>query len=327
MDEYMIRRILLPIFLALGSLYAVQVPTSANIPPHPTVQRPWFTGPLLAPSGVTIPKGHYNIEPYVYSIATYGRYTSDWQTEKVQTFLSNYTQPSLQFGLTPWLDFEFDPTAYYNYTRGAGKWALGDMPISIDIQILNTSRSLTSWNTALKLALRAVIPLGKYQKLDADKLLTDVGGQGSWQPAIALVWGNIFYIGGNRFITWRNAVEYTLPNPVRVRGLNAYGGGEGTSGTVYPSQSFNIDTAIEITLTRNWVFAMDVVGNWTGKTRFKGVTTASNTSPASVQFSLAPAIEYNWSANIGLIAGPWFTIAGRNASQFAGGIIAFNYYH
>jgi hypothetical protein len=33
-------------------------------------------------------------------------------------------------------------------------------------------------------------------------------------------------------------------------------------------------------------------------------------------FALAPAVEYNWSANAGLIAGVEFTAAGRNTPSY-----------
>jgi hypothetical protein len=51
-----------------------------------------------------------------------------------------------------------------------------------------------------------------------------------------------------------------------------------------------------------------------------------NGGPSSSQYSLAPAIEYNWSQNIGLIGGVWFTVAGQNISQFNSIVIALNYY-
>ena len=295
--------------------------------PHPTVQSPWFTGPLLAPSALTIPPGHFNIEPYIYINANTGHYNSNWKRTKIETFWVNEFQPSLQFGLNNWLDFQFNPTLIYNYTKGAGKWVLGDMPIGFDFQLFHTSKIITQWNTAIKLALKLVVPLGKYQRLDPKKLLTDVGGQGSWQTGVGLIWGNVFYLGGNHFVTWRNSFLYQLPAPVHVKNLNAFGGGPGTNGTAYPAQNFQFDTAIEINLNRNWAFAMDILGSWYGKARFKGKTLFPMTAPPSVQFSLAPALEYNWSANIGIIFGSWFSVAGRNAVQFTSGVVAFNYYH
>lgn len=323
----MLKRILLSAFLFIRSLQAIQIPVHHSVAPHPTVEPPWFTGPLLAPSALTIPPGHCNIEPYIYAVAITGAYSNDWKSVKSQTFSNNYFQPSLQFGINSWLDFQLNPTLFYNYREGAAKWAIGDMPIGFDIQLFHPKRTLTQWNVAIKLALKEIIPIGKYQNLDPNKLRTDIGGGGSWQTGIGIVWGNIFYLGNNCFITWRNSFQYTLPAPVHVKNLNFYGGGKGTNGTVYPAQNFQYDTAIEITITQRWVFAMDVVGTWAGKTRFKGKTSVPNSPPMSIQFSLAPAIEYNWNENIGIIIGPWFTVAGKNSVKFVSGIFAFNYYH
>jgi hypothetical protein len=323
----MLKRNLLSLFVYFSFLEAIQIPTHQYAAPRPNVQAPWFTGPLLAPSALTIPPGHYNIEPYLSVNAETGFYNQQWKRTKRETFWVNQLYCPFQFGINPWLDFQFTPTFSYNSTRGVGEWTWGDMPIAFDIQLFHTTRPINCWNTALKLTLRETIPLGKYQNLNPKKYLTDEGGLGSWQTGFGLVWGNIFYLGRNYFLTWRNAFLYTIPAPVRVKNLNAFGGGEGTKGTAYPAQSFQFDTAVEINLSQNWAFALDIVGNFSGKNRFKGRTIQKNTSPSSIQLSLAPAIEYNWSANIGIIFGSWFSVAGQNAVQFTSGLFAFNYYH
>jgi hypothetical protein len=323
----MLKTILLSAFVCMSSLQAIQIPAYHYAQPHPTVQSPWFTGPLLAPSAITIPPGHFNLEPYIYINANTGHYDHNWKRQKVETFWVNELQPSIQIGINNWMDFQLNPTLLYNYTKGAGKWVIGDMPIGFDFQLFHTSHLITKWNTALKLQLRETIPMGKYQKLNPKKLLTDVGGQGSWQTAAGLVWGNVFYLGGTCFVTWRHSFQYLIPAPVHVKNLNAFGGGRGTNGTVYPPQNFQYDMAIEITLSQNWAFACDILLSWSGKTRFKGKTLFPMTTPPQAQFSLAPAIEYNWNANIGIIFGSWFSFAGRNSTQFTSGVFAFNYYH
>lgn len=313
------------VFLAATfSLFAVQIPQE---PSHPTIRTPWFTGPLLAPSPVTVPKGHINYEPYLYATANIGRYQNNWHRKDRKTLWNIYTQQLLQVGINSWADFQITPTCYYNYTQGAGSWEMGDLPLGFDFQLYANNPSLEKWRIVLGFTLKETIPIGKYQNLNPKKLGTDNGGEGSWQTTLILNWGNLFYLGKDRFITWRNSLQYTIPSSVHVKNLNVYGGAAGTKGTVYPAQVVTFDTAIELTLTQNWVFAMDVVGTWTDKTDFKGKTTAPNTLPPSWQFSLAPAIEYNWSASIGIIIGSWFTIAGKNSTQFASGIAAFNYYH
>ena len=289
---------------------------------------PWLTGPLLSPYAWAIPLGSYDIEPYVYVFAEQGSYDADWKIVKAETVWRTLVQPAFYFGITPWMDFEFNPGVYYNYSDGAAQWVAADMPLGFNIQLYQkTPETVTNWDWAVKLSLRETVPLGKYQHLDPKKKSTDFGGQGSWQTLFGLVWGNIFHLGGVYFLNTIVSVEYTLPAPVHVKGLNAYGGGAGTSGTVYPAHVVYSDVAFELALSRNWVFAMDVVGSWSSRTRFKGKTVEVNTLDTAVQYSLAPAIEYNWGPSLGLIAGAWFTIAGRNTTYFNSGVIALNYYH
>jgi hypothetical protein len=44
-----------------------------------------------------------------------------------------------------------------------------------------------------------------------------------------------------------------------------------------------------------------------------------------MSFSLAPALEYNWSENAGVIAGVAFTVAGRNTSATVMPVMAVNW--
>lgn len=121
-------------------------------------------------------------------------------------------------------------------------------------------------------------------------------------------------------------MNYTIPTRVNVRGINTYGGDVTTRGTVYPGNNLTLFSAIELSITQNFVFACDLVASFTDKSRFKGTTIAQNHLPSSAQISLAPAFEYNFSAGLGLIFGSWFTLTGRNANQFFSGVIALNYF-
>jgi hypothetical protein len=88
----------------------------------------------------------------------------------------------------------------------------------------------------------------------------------------------------------------------------------------------------EISLSQRWAIANDIQYVHTNKTRFKGRKGATRGvanrvgRPSSEQWSLAPAIEYNWSDDYGVIAGVWFTFAGRNTIEFTSGVIAVNIY-
>lgn len=297
------------------------------------LQTPWFTGPLIAPSAFVIPVGHYYFEPYLFATANTGFYNGDWEAVESNTLWNNFSQTLIQVGLTKWMDFVIYPTVFYNYTRGAAKWELGDFPFGIDMMFYARGKKASDWITAIKLQLKETFPIGKYRNLNPHKKGTDVGGEGTWLTSISLDWGQTAHVGGGHFFSSRVNLTYNLPTPVKVRGFNAYGGGYGTKGTVYPSQSFAADLGMELSLTQNWVLACDLVGVWSGKVSFKGNPgigadglPAKVGSGSSVQYSIAPAIEYNWSRAIGIIIGPWFTIGGRNSIQFFSGVFAFSYY-
>ena len=142
----------------------------------------------------------------------------------------------------------------------------------------------------------------------------------------------LFVINGRHYLRPRLNLTWIVPAPVHVKGFNAYGGGFGTNGKVYPGQIFNPILSFEYTFTQNWVAAIDIQYIYGFKDRFSGKrgrnkdgTKANVGHDPLQQFSLAPALEYNFSAALGIIAGVWFTVAGDHSSDFVSGVIAINY--
>ena len=75
---------------------------------------------------------------------------------------------------------------------------------------------------------------------------------------------------------------------------------------------------MEFSLTDHWALATDIVASVFQKDRFRGKTKKTVGYPPIIQFSASPAIEYNWNNHLGVIAGSWFTFAGKNYYSFAG---------
>ncbi len=327
------------LFLLSGfSLHTALVADDAAPAPHsifhhqPTEMPPlpWLTGPLLTPSGHVVPTGHWNFEPYLYVTTDFGVYDKNWSPQSIPNFYNILSSSSFQYGLPGPLDISFTPQFQWNHTDGASQWEIADMPIGIDVQLWQDNTR--AWRPAIKLQLKANLPFGKYQNLNPNKLGTDVSGSGSFLPGIGLVSSRLFHFKGHHFLATRFNVSYTFPTPVHVKNYNAYGGGHHTHGTVFPGQSITALAGFEYTLTQNWVLALDIQYLHTNKNRFKGHAGSSHgvanvvTSPSSEQLSFAPAVEYNWTTNVGAIAGCWFTALGRNSTQFASGVIAINIY-
>jgi len=329
----MFRKIFI-LFIIPGILFAKEryipdVETGETAP-----NQPWFTGPLIASGSTTIPVGHWNIQPYFFATQVPAEYSQDWDIEKVPTFWTLNTIVPLWVGLTTWMDIQVQPQWSWNHQAGVGgHWVLGDTNVQLEFQLYRADFPPKNWLPSIKIAIRETMPTGRYRHLSASKHSVEDGGSGSWATSFIFVIGRMFHLSGLHYLSTRLNGMYTVFAPVHVKGFNNYGGGYGTDGSVRPRPSFFLDFGLELSLTRNWAFALDVIGRWRGGNSFSGTPgrlpggmPASNTSLAGIQYSIAPAIEYNFNAQLGIIAGPWITFAGKESNQFYSGVISVNYY-
>lgn len=286
---------------------------------------PWLTGPLLCPSAHVIPQGHLNFEPYLFGTTVFGAYDAHWHSFSIPNFYSISSVSPIQYGLPGRFDVQVVPQFSWNHTDGASQWVINNLPLVLDFQIL-TNHSGRWWPT-IKFTASVSAPIGKYDQLDPNKLGTDAGGNGSWNPSVGIVFSRLFTFDPTHFLSTRFFCGYSFPTSVHVHGLNAYGGDPLTHGTVSPGNSLTAIVGMEYTPTPHWAVACDFQYFHQNATTFNGFSILPVGNPVSSdQFSIAPAFEYNWSAYVGLIAGAWFSIAGRNAVQFASGVVAVNIY-
>ncbi|MCX6990424.1 MAG: transporter [Chlamydiae bacterium] len=321
----MLRSILLLSLLSAIPCYADFLFTESQGAPVKSEPSPWFTGPLLAPSAHTIPQGHVNLEPYFFYTVNTGIYTKHWHAKSIPNFYNSSLQFLTQVGITKFMDFQVIPEIVWNKVKNQSYLDIGDLPFVVGFQL--ALDVVGGWQPAVKLRLGANIPTGKYDHLKASKLGSDSTGSGSWLPTVGLVFSKLLQLGtGIHFLDARLFVNYQIGTPAYVKGLCTYGGGKGTHGKVLPGNTLTVDGAIECNLTKRWGIALDGVYVHNNKTRFSGKTTRPIGPPSGEQFSLAPAVQYNWSEDIGVIGGVWFTVAGRNAARFTSGVIAINIY-
>ena len=285
---------------------------------------PWFTGPLLTPASVTVPKGHFNIEPFTFFHVTTGEYDTKWRSQSVNNFYTVTEIIPLQAGFTHFMDGQIAPSVSHRFTKGEQTTRLDDLPFNVGFQLF--PRRSGSLAPAVRLTLGASIPIGKYHKLDPDLFSTDSSGNGSWKPAINLVFGNIYQLSSKSCLSARFSLGYQAQTPVKVKGVNAFGGTSTTKGTAYPGGLFTAVLGSEYTITKKLVFATDVLYQYRNKSRFSGNPGAPGAmdNPISQNLSIAPALEYNFTVNVGMITGIWFSLCGRNSDDFTSGVIAIN---
>lgn len=322
-----------------------------------TPESPWLTGPLLTPSGYTVSYKHFDFEPYIYVSKSSHTYDGEWKKQHSPTYVSLQTQYWVEYGLGKRWDFQIAPAFSWNHSKGQAQWVFNDLVFGFDYQLYLSD----NWYPSIKLSLFEIFPTGKYQHLNAKKLRTDVGGVGSFQTELGITFTKLFYFGKHHWLNTRLDISYIYLSPVHVKGLNVYGGTSQTHGKEFPGNQFSQLIGLEYSLTHHWAFALDIVNFYANKNRFSGfagsplipatallplptsgssssavqngavtplapIASANMKSPSQNQISLAPAIEYNFNGNMGIITGAWFTVAGRNSSDFFKWVIAFNLY-
>jgi len=292
---------------------------------------PWFTGPLLTPSGHVIPYGYYDVEPYFFYNTVNGEYDSDWDSSSIpHDFTVANVQVPVFIGITEWMNFLFVPSVSWNSTEGISDFVFNDFVFEADVQIIHDTEENSL--PGLKIYAQELFPSGHYQKRDPDKLGTDIGGRGTYETTLGFVVTRLHHVYKTQYFAWRLNGFWRIPCKVDVKGINAYGGAPDTDARVKPGQTYGLLGGVEYSLSQNWALACDAFAVYHNKTSFTGFPGTEDGMPAdlgnpsSFQFSLAPAIEYMFSERLGVIGGVWFTLAGRNTDRFVNGVIAVNYF-
>jgi hypothetical protein len=175
-------------------------------------------------------------------------------------------------------------------------------------------------------------PTGKYDRLDGRT--NGALGSGAYSTTFSLYSQTYFWMPNGRILRTRLDLSYQVSQWASVQGVSVYGTSAGFDGRAHPGQSFFGDLALEYSATQSWVLATDFWWEHDGNTRVKGgyvPTVTSAMPPYLVQDSgsddllyVAPAIEYNWSAKMGVIAGARVAVLGRNVTASVAPVAAVN---
>ncbi|MFZ0871779.1 MAG: transporter, partial [Rhodanobacter sp.] len=118
-------------------------------------------------------------------------------------------------------------------------------------------------------------------------------------------------------------------------GVSVYGTDEGFHGNAKPGSAFSADASWEYSATRNWVLAFDLTYSHDRNTSVTGVDRLDSNglpypssvrlnSGSSIAFGFAPAIEYNWNSNVGVLFGTRVIVGGRNTVTTVTPAVALN---
>jgi len=332
-----IRASLFPVAAWLLAAAAHASVNAASVSPcsgsHPMTDA-WFTGPMLANTAATAPRGHYLFEPYLYDVSTQGVYDSTGKRRSTTRQNSYGSLSYLIYGLTDRIGLGIIPTAGYNTIAGAPS---SSGPGTGDLSIL-LQRGITQFQPcrripAVSFAVEQTLPTGQFDRLGGRS--ANGFGAGAYTTMPAIYSQMYFWMPNRRIVRTRLDVSDAFSRAVAVQDASVYGTTTGFRGTAHPGRSLYIDNAWEYSVTRSWVLALDATFRNTGNTRVVGsypspgssVTNTVTNSGWSDAWGLAPAVEYSWKPWIGVLVGVRTIPAGRNTTESITPAVAVNIVH
>lgn len=288
--------------LVLGACVLLAVSGRAS------AQDAWWTGPMLANSAATLPRGHVLFEPYVYDVAT--AHANGYGS---RSYLLYGASDRLTVGLIPVLGFEAANSSRLNF---------GDLTLLAQYGVVRFCEGRRV--PAIAVMAQETLPTGKYDRL-GDRPGDGVGG-GTFTTTIGVNLQMYFTAPTGRAVRMRVNVSDTISNRARVDGVSVFGTSEGFHGTAAPGGAFFADNSWEYSLSRRVALASDVFYSRNGATRVTGLPAVTDFR-ATHAVGVAPAVELSFTGNLGVLLGVRVISGGGQMARSITPAIAINFVH
>ncbi|QNK02516.1 transporter [Dyella telluris] len=282
----------------------------------------WWTGPMMANSAETLPPGHILLEPYLYDVTSKGSDSFGSRTYMNYGVANNFTMGII-------------PVFGYNRVSGGPNSSgvqVGDITVQAQYRLRQFHEG--SWLPSVAIQLQQSFPSGKYDQLGnrpADGL-----GTGAYTTTIGINTQTYLWMPNGRILRVRFNVSASFSSRTEVEGVSVYGTDANFRGHARPGDNVFANASLEYSLTRRWVLALDLLYNHNSSTHVSGQEYANGDpfppdatlgAKSNRYIGFAPAVEYNWSPNIGLLVGVRIIPSGNRTSSSITPAIALNYVH
>ena len=294
-----------PVLAAVAAALICSIPAGAHAQSYAerldvAMKEARWTGPLLASTAETLPRGHFYTEPYFFDGISGGRHNPGSSGFYQYGLAGNWT-----VGVQP-----FFSLGTRRDNRGA---AIGDFKLLSQVRLSHFTADHRVPSVALVTNL--VLPTGKYDHLGA---LKSGHGSGSFAPELGVNVQHYFLLKNGRLLRARINVLKDFPLRTHVTGRSVYGTGPGFRGHARPGSKTSVILGAEYSVTKEWVVAFDVERDQWGRTKVSGRNAdgslVEQISRRSWDVGFAPAVEYNWSERAGAIFGLWIVPKGHNTA-------------
>jgi hypothetical protein len=334
--------------LAIAALAAMAMAASGargaradNLPPPPAVRQAlddaWWTGPMLANTPASAAPGHFLFEPYFYDVIAGGRFDAGGTRHPAPRANGFGSQSYLVYGVADHLGIGLIPNVGYDTIQGgphSSAPGVGDWSLMAQYQL--TQFHPGSWLPTTAVNVQETFPTGRYDRL-GDRPSDGFGG-GAYTTTLGYYAQTYLWLPNGRILRLRLNLSQAVSSDATVDGVSVYGTAPGFHGTARPGSTSTLDVAGEYSLTRSWVLASDLLFRHGANTRVLGGTMTAEGGvplPPSIQtnlgatdaFGIAPALEYSWKPNLGVLLGARILAAGHNTAATITPALAINYVH
>ena len=309
---------------------AVAQESSADAP-RQAMSDAWWTGPLLAASASTLPKGHVLVEPYLFDITSRGHFDADGNRHASSQEHTVGSLTYMLYGITDRITAGMIPMFAFRHGTGPSSSGIGIGDLQLQAQYRLTLFQEGRRVPTLSFVVGETLPTGKYDRL-GERPNDGIGG-GAHTTTLSRYSQYYFWMPNGRILRTRLDLSRAFSDSAQLEDVSVYGTEQGFRGRAEPGNSFVADLAFEYSMTRNWVLALDVVHSRSASTRVAGMYPASGNmlavsidaeSGSSRTIYVAPAVEYNFTGNVGVIVGARFTPWGGNSTSSFTPVAAIN---
>jgi hypothetical protein len=302
--------------------------------PRQSLDDAWWTGPLLAASPGTLPQGNFLVEPYVYDAIVHERFDSSGKRQSTSRENSFGSQTYLLYGLVDSATIGLIPRfGYRDLSQGTSSSGIGVGDVTLQAAYRLTQFQDGGWLPATSFVVAETLPIGKYDRLGNRP--SDGFGGGAYKTELSIYSQYYFWMPNGRILRTRLDITQSWSKDVDLHDVSVYGTPEGFRGQASPGNSSVVNLAFEYSMTRNWVAALDVIYEHDSSTRVVGqypllrnhateMIDVHAESGSSRSLAIAPAVEYNWTSNVGVIVGAKIVTSGRNTPAAVIPVAAIN---
>jgi len=288
------------------------------------VQAQWFTGSLEAPSPALPAAGIFAVEPYFVYTSNNGSYDNSGARHSISNGADVFTSETvLKYAITDRLSVEALPSFSRNLNNHDSYAGLGDLPVEAEYRF-NDEDNKTGY-PSVTASLGMTLPTGHFDNLNT---ALDGFGSGVYTAKEGILAQSLFDTWGHHPMRLRfYGAAYEPVSNASVQGNSVYGTSNGFQGTAMPGLSSVLGFGAGYGLDQRWVLAFDLVQNFANGLHLQGTNSGTLTNThgtSSAALAVAPAVEYNWSDSIGVIAGVELSVAGRNTPAYVAPQIALS---